>query len=30
MDEFLSGLANYTKRVNPYHSIDACPEDRFL
>mgnify|MGYP001464357368 FL=1 len=29
MDEFLSGLANYTEKENPYHSIDACPGTDF-
>ena len=29
MDEFLSGLANYTEKENPYHSIDACPGTGF-
>ena len=29
MDEFLSGLANYTGKGNPYHSIDAYPGTEF-
>tara|TARA_B100000900_G_C20480142_1_gene675075 strand:- start:352 stop:1050 length:699 start_codon:yes stop_codon:yes gene_type:complete len=29
MDEFLSGLANYTEKGNPYHSIDAYPGTEF-
>lgn len=29
MDEFLSGLANYTEKENHYHSIDAYPGTEF-
>ena len=29
MDEFLSGLANYAEKGNPYHSIDAYPGTEF-
>jgi hypothetical protein len=29
MDEFLSGLTNYTEKGNPYHSIDAYPGTEF-
>ena len=29
MDEFLCSLANYTEKVNPYHSIDAYPGTEF-
>ena len=29
MDEFLSGLANYTEKENPYHKVDAYPGTEF-
>ena len=29
MDEFLSGLTNYTEKENPYHKVDAYPGTDF-
>ena len=29
MDEFLSGLTNYTEKENPYHIVDAYPGTDF-
>ena len=29
MNEFLSGLANYTEKENPYHKVDAYPGTDF-